>query len=92
MNEESQLPRFSFVLSSELAKNHELRTPNESINQRNLKIWADVADKTCLRMWEWIFGCAVEAISSPDVRSPCQRLNTNEKTLKRFSTVFCEFV
>ena len=27
---------------------HELRTPGESINQRNLKIWADVADKICL--------------------------------------------
>ena len=25
--------------------NHGLRTPNEGINQRNLKIWADVADK-----------------------------------------------
>ena len=27
---------------------HELRTPNEGINQRNLKIWADVADKICV--------------------------------------------
>ena len=26
---------------------HELRTPNEGINQRNLKIWADLADKIC---------------------------------------------
>ena len=25
--------------------NHGLRTPNEGLNQRNLKIWADVADK-----------------------------------------------
>ena len=24
---------------------HGLRTPNEDINQRNMKIWADVADK-----------------------------------------------
>ena len=24
---------------------HGLRTPNEGVNQRNLKIWADVADK-----------------------------------------------
>ena len=23
---------------------HELRTPNEGMNQRNLKIWADVTD------------------------------------------------
>jgi hypothetical protein len=29
---------------------HRLRTPNEGINQRNLKIWANVADKIC-------FGC-----------------------------------
>ena len=27
--------------------NHGLRTPNEGINQRNLKLWADVADKIC---------------------------------------------
>ena len=27
--------------------NHGLRTPNEGINQRNLKIWADVSDKIC---------------------------------------------
>ena len=26
---------------------HGLRTPNEGINQRNLKFWADVADKIC---------------------------------------------
>ena len=26
---------------------HELRTPNEGIDQRNLKIWADMADKIC---------------------------------------------
>ena len=26
---------------------HELRTPSEGINQRNLKIRADVADKIC---------------------------------------------
>ena len=26
---------------------HGLRTPNEGINQRNLIIWADVADKIC---------------------------------------------
>ena len=29
---------------------HGLRTSNEGINQRNLKFWADVADKIC-------FGC-----------------------------------
>ena len=28
-------------------QNHGLRTPNEGINQRNLNIWADVADKIC---------------------------------------------
>ena len=27
---------------------HGLRTPNEGINQRNLKVWADVAEKTPL--------------------------------------------
>ena len=28
-------------------KKYPLRTPNEGINQRNLKIWADAADKIC---------------------------------------------
>ena len=26
---------------------HGLRTPNEGINQRNLKFWANVTDKIC---------------------------------------------
>ena len=26
---------------------HGLRTPNKGISQRNLKIWADLADKIC---------------------------------------------
>ena len=29
------------------AYTHGLRTPNEGINQRYLKIWANVADKIC---------------------------------------------
>ena len=37
---------------------HGLWTTNEGINQRNLKIWADVSDKI------------VKVISSPGVRSP----------------------
>ena len=28
---------------------HALQTPNEGINQRNMKIQADVADKLCFR-------------------------------------------
>ena len=46
---------------------HRLRTPNEGINQKNLKIWANVADKICLgrtyqKIWDWelIFGRAVK--------------------------------
>ena len=35
--------------------NHGLRTPNEGMNQRNLKFWADVADKIC-------FGRKVEIV------------------------------
>ena len=34
-------------LTSEKRLKHELQTPNEGIHQRNLKIWADVADKIC---------------------------------------------
>ena len=47
---------------------HGLRTANEGINKRNLKIWADVADKKMLQSylkiweWEWIFGRAVKTI------------------------------
>ena len=51
---------------------HGLRTPNEGINKKNLKFWADVADKIWLllqlyqKIWDWdlIFGRAVKAISS----------------------------
>ena len=45
---------------------HGLWTPNEGINQRNLKFWADVAD---LKIWDWelIFGRAVKVIASPGV-------------------------
>ena len=32
-----------------VAISHGLRTPNEGINQRYLKNWADVADKICCR-------------------------------------------
>ena len=57
---------------------HGLQTPNEGINQRNLKNWADVADKIMLwpylKIWDWdwdlIFGRAVKRNSSPGVRSP----------------------
>ena len=49
-----------------------LRTPNKGINQRNLKIWANVADKIWLYLniseWELIFGRAVKVISSLGVR------------------------
>ena len=52
---------------------HGLRTPNEGINFKNLKIWADVADKTCfgrtLKIWEWIFGYSGKTISSLGARS-----------------------
>ena len=59
---------------------HGLRTTNEGINQRNLKIWVDVADKIrpYLKIWvcELIFGRAVKAISSLGVHSPCLLLLT----------------
>ena len=39
---------------------HGLRTPNEGINRRNLKVLADVTDKICSDCtWDWIFGRAV---------------------------------
>ena len=55
---------------------HGLRTPNEGINQRYLKNWADVADKIgmfrpYLKIWDcdWIFGRGVKAIFSLGVGS-----------------------
>ena len=51
---------------------HELRTPNEGINQRNPKFWADVHMlQPYLKIWDWDlnFGRAVKAISSLGVRS-----------------------
>jgi hypothetical protein len=33
--------------STDYRPSHRLWTPNEGIHQRNLKIWADVADKIC---------------------------------------------
>ena len=69
---------------------HGLRTPNEGINQRNLKFWANVADKICFgstySIWDWdlIFSRAVMAISSPDVRSPWFWLEIVMNELRRF--------
>ena len=44
--------------------NHGLRTPNEGINQRNLKFWADVADKICFcciyKFWIGIWFLAMQ--------------------------------
>ena len=59
------------------SSSHGIRTPNEGINRKNLKFWADVADE----IWDWglIFGRAVKAISSPGVRSP--RTKTYESKL-----------
>ena len=58
-----------------------LRTPNEGINQRYLKNWADAA---YLKIWEWawIYGRAVKAISSLGVRSPCFRAYLNSNHFK----------
>ena len=39
--------RSSTFLESRFWRGHKLRTPIEGINQINLKIWADVADKIC---------------------------------------------
>ena len=42
-----------------LVPNHRLQTPNEGINQRSLKLWADVTDKITVVKWVsiiWLFG------------------------------------
>ena len=59
---------------------HGLCTVNEGKNQRNLKNWADVADKLyALAITKYLglksnFGRAVKTISSLGVRSPWVRL------------------
>ena len=39
---------FLVLVTKKHPSNHGLRTPNEGLNQRILKIWADVGDKICL--------------------------------------------
>ena len=41
----SALPSKNVLHVGLVTCNHGLRTPNEGINQRNLKFWADGADK-----------------------------------------------
>ena len=55
---------FSFERKSEkieiyFLQNHGLRTPNEGINQRYLRNWADVADKICFGR-NYKFGIGIE--------------------------------
>ena len=80
--------------------------PNEGINQKYLKIWADVADKICcghtyfIWNWDWIFGRAVKNILSLGVRSPCdntlQHHHTNKSIpysqFSHHSVFFCQRV
>ena len=40
-------PISTSVLKCAFSLRHELQTPNEGINQRHLKNWADVADRKC---------------------------------------------
>ena len=40
-------PRLDLRILNCWATDYALRTPDEYINQRNLKFWADVADKIC---------------------------------------------
>ena len=45
---------------------HGLRTPNEGINQRCLKNWADVADKICFsRTIKFAIGIEFAAVETP---------------------------
>ena len=64
MSSKAYIMQLAFVESIEKtvtvvdSKYHGLRTPNEGINQINLKIWANVADKKCshqpyLKVREW---------------------------------------
>ena len=63
-----------FYLKSD-AITHGLRTPNEGINRRYLKNWADVVDRICFGRTfgnsKFGSGSAVKVISTLGVRSPC---------------------
>ena len=51
---------------------HGLRTPDEGINQRNLKIWADVADKIFLGLPKYLgVGVDFRSFSEGDFLSGC---------------------
>jgi hypothetical protein len=75
-------------------KNHGLRTPNEDLNQKNLKFWADVTDKILFgrtkNIWDWDlnFGRAVKAIFSTGVRSPCEKPRRREAKIRSKHLVF----
>ena len=47
LNEATEDQKILFFKNSFDHADHGLRTPNEGINQRYLKNWADVADKIC---------------------------------------------
>ena len=43
--QQNNFPRKTLLHNRLHVHGHGLRTPNEGINERNLKFWADVADK-----------------------------------------------
>ena len=64
-----------FLNLSTYGVDHGLRTPNEGINQRNLKMGRCGRQnmlRPYLKIWDWdlIFDRAVKTISSLGVRSP----------------------
>jgi hypothetical protein len=62
------------VLADQDGYDHKLQTPNEGINQKNLKIWADLAVPKNLGVGSH-FRPAVKAISSLGICSPWMHSN-----------------
>ena len=73
------------LLAASIHHIHGLRTPNKGINQRylkNLKLGRCGRQnmlRPYLKLWDWIFGRAVKAISSLGVRSPWTTAIMSEK-------------
>ena len=85
-----QITAFSFADIQILIDALSRTTDNEAINQRNLKICADML-LPYLKIWEWemIFEHAVKAISSPGVRSPCTLTFREKNTFNFGSSLAC---
>ena len=68
-------------------RGHGLRTPHEGINQRNLKIWADVADKICFHR-NYKFGIGIWFSAVQWKRFPQRASVVRDQMCCKFGNIF----